>query len=88
LEFNGSHSNSGSGAGIVLTTPSGEVFYHSYRLEFHCTNNIAEYEALILSLNLAIDKGITLLEVKGDSDLIVSQVLMRFSTKNEKLKKY
>ena len=71
-----------------MTAPSGEVFYHSYRLEFSCTNNVAEYEALILGLNLAIDKGATILEVKGDSDLIVSQVLMRFATKNEKLKKY
>jgi ribonuclease HI len=88
LEFDGSRSSSGSGAGVVLTAPSGEVFYHSYRLEFSCTNNVAEYEALILGLNLAIDKGATILEVKGDSDLIVSQVLMRFATKNEKLKKY
>jgi ribonuclease HI len=88
LEFDGSHSSSGLGAGVVLTAPSGEVFYHSYRLEFRCTNNVAEYEALILGLNLAIDKGVTILEVKGDSDLIVSQVLMRFATKNEKLKKY
>jgi ribonuclease HI len=88
LEFDGSHSNVESGAGIVLTAPSGEIFYHSYRLEFHCTNNVSEYEALILGLNLAIDKGATIPEVKGDSDLIVSQVLMRFATKNEKLKKY
>jgi hypothetical protein len=66
---------------LVLTAPSGEIFYHSYRLEFHCTNNVAEYEVLILGLNLAIDKGVTILEVKGDSDLIVSQVLMRFATK-------
>jgi ribonuclease HI len=88
LEFDGSHSSSGSGAGIVLTAPSGEAFYHSYRLEYHCTNNIAEYEALILGLNLAIDKGVTHLRGKGDSDLIVSQVMMKFATKNEKLKKY
>jgi hypothetical protein len=72
LEFDGSRSSNGSGAGVVLTAPSGEVFYHSYRLEFDCTNNVAEYEALILGLNLAINKGATILEVKGDSDLIVS----------------
>ena len=71
-----------------MTAPLGDLFYRSYRLEFNCTNNVAEYEALILGLNLAIDKGATILEVKGDSDLIVSQVLMRFATKNEKLKKY
>jgi hypothetical protein len=88
LEFDGSHSNSGSGDGIVLTTPSREAFYHSYRLEYHCTNNITEYEALILGFNLAIDKDVAHLKVKGDSDLIVSQVMMKFATKNEKLKKY
>jgi ribonuclease HI len=88
LEFDGSHSSFGSGAGVVLTAPSGEVFYHSYRLEFRCTKNVVEYEALILGLNVMINKGVTILEVKGDSDLIVSQVLMRFSTKNETLKKY
>jgi ribonuclease HI len=88
LEFDGSHSSSGSGTGVVLTAPSGDVFYRSYRLEFQCTNNIAEYEALILGLNLALDKGVTILEVKGDSYLIVSQFFMRFATKNDKLKKY
>jgi hypothetical protein len=88
LEFDGSHSGLGAGAGIVLTSPSGEIFYRSYRLEFSCTNNVVEYEALILGLNLAIDKGDTILEVKGDSDLVVSQVLMRFAAKNKKLKKY
>jgi ribonuclease HI len=88
LEFDGSHSSHGAGAGVVLTAPSGEVFYRSYRLEFDCTNNVAEYEALILGLNLAIDKGATILEARGDSDLIISQVLMKFAAKNEKLKKY
>jgi ribonuclease HI len=88
LEFDGSHSKSRSVAGIVLTDPSGEVFYHSCRIEYPCTNNIAEYEALILGLNLEIDKGVAHLREKGDSDLIVSQVMMKFSTKNEKLKKY
>jgi hypothetical protein len=67
LEFDGAHSSSGSGVGIVLTTPSKETFYYSYRLEYHCTNNVAEYEALILGLNLKIDKGVTHLRVIGDS---------------------
>jgi ribonuclease HI len=88
LEFDGAHSSFGSGAGIVLTAPSKETFYYSYRLEYHCTNNIVEYEALIIGLNLAIDRGITHLRVIGDSDLIVSQVLLNFSTKNERLKRY
>jgi ribonuclease HI len=88
LEFDGAHSSFGSGAGIVLTAPSKETFYYSYRLEYHCTNNVVEYEALIIGLNLAIDRGIRHLRVIGDSDLIVSQVLLNFSTKNERLKRY
>jgi hypothetical protein len=71
-----------------LRAPSYEAFYYSYKLEYQCTKNIVEYEALILGLNLAIKKGVTYLRVKGDSDLVVSQVLLKFSTKNGKLKKY
>jgi hypothetical protein len=51
-------------------------------------DNIVEYEALIIGLNLAIDKGVTHLKVIGDSDLIVSQVFLDFATKNERLKRY
>jgi ribonuclease HI len=72
LEFDVSHSSSSSGASIVLTAPSKETFYYSYRLEYHCTNNVVEYEALIIGLNLAIEKGVTHLRVIVDSYLIVS----------------
>jgi hypothetical protein len=41
-----------------------------------------------MGFNLAIDKGVAHLKAKGDSDLIVSQVMMKFATKNEKLKRY
>jgi ribonuclease HI len=88
LEFDGAHLSSGSGIGIVITTPSKESFYYSYRLEYHYTNNVSKYEALIIGLNLAIEKGVTHLRVVGDSDLIVSQVLLDFPTKNERLKWY
>jgi ribonuclease HI len=88
LEFDGAHSSSGLGEGIVLTAPSKETFCYSYRLEYHCTNNVVEYEALIIGLNFAIDKGVTHLKVIGDSDLIVSQVLLDFAAKNERLKRY
>jgi ribonuclease HI len=46
----------------------------SYRLEFDCTNNIVEYEALLLGLELAREMGIKVLKVIGDSDLVVLQV--------------
>jgi ribonuclease HI len=88
LDFDGAHSSTGSGAGIVLRSPDNETTLFSYRLEFDCTNNIAEYEALILGINLAIDMNIKNLHVKGDSDLIVSQVNKKFAAKNPRLKQY
>jgi ribonuclease HI len=88
LELDGAHSSSGSRASIVLIAPSKETFHYSYRLEYHCTNNIVEYKALIIGLNLAIDKGVTHMKVIGDSNLIVSQVLLEFTAKNDRLKRY
>jgi ribonuclease HI len=68
----------GSGVGIVLISPSKEATFFSYRLEFDCTNNIVEYEALLIGLNLALDRNIKCLRVIGDSDLVVSQVKRKF----------
>jgi hypothetical protein len=66
LDFDGAHSSVGSGAGIVLRSPDNETTLFSYRLEFDCTNNIAEYESLILGINLAIDMNIKNLARKGE----------------------
>jgi ribonuclease HI len=44
------------------------------RLEFKATNNMAEYEALIFSLSVALSLGVRQLLMKGDSQLIIKQV--------------
>ena len=72
MHFDGAFSRSGKGASIVIESPSHKEFNFSYRLEFNATNNVAEYEALLLGLELCKEKGIKRLEVKGDSDLVIS----------------
>jgi ribonuclease HI len=47
MSFDGDCSSFGSGFGIVLVSPGKIVHPHVIRLEFACTNNEAEYEALI-----------------------------------------
>jgi hypothetical protein len=47
ISFDGYCSNSRSGLGIILMSPSKVVHPHAIRLEFSCINNEAEYEALI-----------------------------------------
>jgi hypothetical protein len=74
LEFDGSCSSSGSGAGVVLIPPQGEPEPMAFKLEFGNTNNTAEYEALLLGIAAAKQKGVKLLKARGDAELIVKQV--------------
>ena len=71
MYFDGAANIHGCGIGAVLVSPEGDQFPASARLEFPYTNNIAEYEAYIMGLNLAIDMGIGELEAYGDSSLII-----------------
>lgn len=88
LHFDGAKSRRGAGAGIVITSPQGEHKMHTFRLEFECTNNIAEYEALLIGLEISRESKIKQLKVIGDSDLIVSQIKGKFVTKNDRLRNY
>jgi ribonuclease HI len=63
MYFDGSSSKDRSSAGILLISPSEEVITLFYKLEFETTNNIAEYEALVLGLRVAKDMAIDFLAV-------------------------
>ena len=72
--FDGSCSKEGFGVGIVFISPTKEVIPLSYKLEFDTTNNINEYEALMLGLKAAKNMGIDKNFVFGDSELIIHQI--------------
>nr|AAK92670.1 putative gag-pol precursor [Oryza sativa Japonica Group] len=64
-----------AGAGLVFKTPQGGVIYHSFSLlKEECSNNEAEYEALIFGLLLALSMEVRSIRVYGDSQLIVQQI--------------
>jgi ribonuclease HI len=56
---------------VVLVNLGGDQVNYVVRLEFKATNNMAEYEALIFGLYVALSLGIRRLLVKGDSQLII-----------------
>ena len=58
------------------------------RLHFPSSNNVAEYEALLNGLRIAIELGIRRLDVRGDSQLVVDQVMMESSCHNTKMVAY
>ena len=88
MNFDGAYSRTGKGVGVVIISPEGKVFNFAFRLEFEVTNNVAEYEALLLGIEIAKDMRIKLLSIKGNSDLIVQQVKGQFVCKCQRLQKY
>jgi ribonuclease HI len=88
MNFDGTHSRSGKWAGIVLKYPTWQSYNFAFRLEFDATNNVAEYEALLLGLEITKDTGVKILNIKGDFDLVILQVKNKFACRSERLKMY
>jgi ribonuclease HI len=86
--FDGASSSIGAGAGVVFKSPSQEIISLSYKLEFEVTNNVAEYEALVLGLRAAKEMGIKEVAVFGDAELVVQQIKGVYQTKHPRLKNY
>nr|CAE02097.1 OSJNBa0020I02.4 [Oryza sativa Japonica Group] len=80
MQFDGSLSLQGAGAGVTLTSPSGDVLRYLVRLDFRATNNMAEYEGLLVGLRVAAGLGIRRLLVLGDSQLVVNQAYLANKT--------
>ena len=71
-----SKSNDGAGEGCILVSPKGEKTMLSCRLEFECTNDIAEYEALIQGLYKEIGLNIQYLKAFSDSEIVIKQGIL------------
>ena len=78
MYFDRAYFKAKKGVGIVIISPSSKVYNFSFRLEFEASNNVAEYEELLLGLETAKDMGIKMLNIKGDSDLVVLQIKNRY----------
>ncbi|KAL5541953.1 hypothetical protein UlMin_009663 [Ulmus minor] len=88
LMFDGAASAGGGGIGIVLVGPESQVITKTCKLLYSCSNNEAEYEALITGLELAESKNIKRLLIKGDSRLAIQQLKGEFAVKEPALAKY
>src|SRR3954465_10118100 len=75
LHFDGSKNADGTGAGIVLTSPKGDKLRYVLYLDFTpCTNNMAEYEALLHGMRASKEMNVNRLRCYGDSALVAGQV--------------
>jgi ribonuclease HI len=82
----GSRGNPGPAAvAAVVTDPSGEMLAERAETIGEATNNVAEYRALLLGIELAKQVGADEAEFVGDSMLIVEQVRGNWKVKQEHL---
>jgi hypothetical protein len=88
LYFDGSVMKTGAGAGLLFVSPLGEHMRYTVRLHFPASNNMAEYEALLCGLKIAIEIGIKRLDVWGDSQLVIDQVMKNASCHDDKMEAY
>jgi ribonuclease HI len=86
MDFDGAMSKEGDEAWVWLhqhKTRHSES--HSYKLNFQCTNNIVEYEALMLGLKLLKKVGAKKIMVRRDSEIVIKQTKGEYSAKHPRI---
>jgi ribonuclease HI len=76
------------GAGLLFISPLGKHLRYVLRLHFLASNNVAEYEALVNGLRITIELGVRRLEARGDSQLVIDQVMKNSHCRDPKMEAY
>ncbi|XP_057790809.1 uncharacterized protein LOC131007914 [Salvia miltiorrhiza] len=88
LYVDGCSNMRGSGLGLVLISPQGDMVEQSIRCQFKATNNEAEYEAMLAGLELAKEMKVKRINVFSDSQLVVNQMQGSYQAKDAKMIAY
>jgi len=87
MYFDGSVMKTGAGAGLLFISPLGDHMRYVIHLHFPASNNMAEYEALS-GLRIAIELGVKRLDIRGDSQLVMDQVMKESNCHYPKMEAY
>lgn len=83
----GSRGNPGpAAAAAVLSTPDGDVVGEAKETIGVATNNVAEYQAVLLGLRTAAELGATEVELVNDSELVAKQLTGAYKVKHAAMK--
>jgi len=74
--------------GVVFISPQNHVLPRAFSLTEPCSNNVAEYNALLVGLQLAHEMGVRYLEAYGDSKLIINQIKGEYEVRHGDLVPY
>jgi ribonuclease HI/transposase InsO family protein len=86
--FDGSLMKTGVGAGLLFISPLRKHLCYVLCLHFPASNNVAEYEALVNGLRIAIELGVRRLDAHGDSELVIDQVMKNSHCRDLKMEAY
>ena len=75
-----------AGCGAAILDERGVVVKELSRYLGHATNNVAEYEALLMGLEEVLRLGQRQIKIQSDSELLVRQLNGVYRVKDEKLK--
>lgn len=76
------------GTRIDLEFPEGLITEHALRFGVKISNNVAEYEVVLVGINLASFVGAKRLHIMSDSKLMVGQSTGEYEVKDETMKQY
>jgi ribonuclease HI len=85
MYFDGSLMKTGAGAGLLFISPLGKHLRYVLRLHFPTSNNVAEYEALVNGLRIAVELGVRRLYARGDLQLVIDQVMKNSHYRDPKM---
>jgi ribonuclease HI len=88
MYFDGSLMKTGAGVGLLFISPLGKHLRYVLHLHFLASNNMAEYEALVNGLRIAIELGVRCLDARGDSQLVIDQVVKNSHYHDRKMEAY
>jgi ribonuclease HI len=88
MYFDGSLMKTGAGVGLLFISPLEKHLRYVLRLHFPASNNMAEYEALVNGLRIAIELGVRRLDARGDSQLVINQVMKNSHCRDPKMEAY
>lgn len=83
VQTNRSCNRHAGGIRVVLQSSEGDLIECEVQLQFPTTNKEAEYETLLMGLNLAKGAGASLVVIHSDSQVIIGQVKEDYEAKGE-----
>ncbi|XP_075649916.1 uncharacterized protein LOC142620433 [Castanea sativa] len=84
----GAANQRGSGVGLVLVSPEGLTLEKSLRLGFSATKNEAEYEALLVGMDMVQRMGGKSTQMFSNSQFVVGQVEGTLEAKDPRMQEY